>query len=298
MSYAMKIFNSHGITPLTNSVAHPVPYQGSKRKLAPQILKFFPANSKTLIEPFAGSAAISLAALDAARVQKVHLNDILSPLANLWQNIAHAPEKTAATYEHLWTEQLSDPKGFYEKTRSEFNEEQCPFKLLYLLARCVKNAVRFNSQGQFNQSADHRRLGVQPSRMKKRILGAAELLGGKLTTTSLDYQEIISAAKAGDLVYLDPPYQGTSTHRDRRYIRQLELNTLTENLEALLRRKIPFLLSFDGRCGDKTYGEDLPAELGLTRLDLVAGRSSQATLNGKVENTVESLYLSPELTKE
>ena len=297
MSYAMKIFNSHGITPLTNSVAHPVPYQGSKRKLAPQILNYFPTEAGTLIEPFAGSAAISLAALQSAKVKKVHLNDVLNPLVNLWQKIANTPKDTADAYESLWTEQLSDPKRFYEKTRSEFNVDQDPVKLLYLLARCVKSAVRFNQHGHFNQSADHRRLGANPARMRKSILGAAELLAGKLTTTTLDYKELIPMAKRGDILYLDPPYQGTSSRGDRRYIRQLEFETLTDNLDSLLRRKIPFLLSFDGRCGNKTYGKSLPAELGLIKIDLAAGRSTQATLNGKVEETVESLYVSPTLAK-
>jgi DNA adenine methylase len=38
------------------------PYQGSKWNLAPAILRYFPDGIGTLIEPFAGSAAITLAA--------------------------------------------------------------------------------------------------------------------------------------------------------------------------------------------------------------------------------------------
>ena len=40
---------------------HPIPYQGSKRRLAAAILAHAPSCAR-LIEPFAGSAAISLAA--------------------------------------------------------------------------------------------------------------------------------------------------------------------------------------------------------------------------------------------
>lgn len=43
-------------------VPHPIPYQGSKRNLAKQILSFFPNDTRVLFEPFAGSAAISIAA--------------------------------------------------------------------------------------------------------------------------------------------------------------------------------------------------------------------------------------------
>ncbi len=41
---------------------HPIPYQGSKRRLAAAILAHAPSGVRRLIEPFAGSAAISLAA--------------------------------------------------------------------------------------------------------------------------------------------------------------------------------------------------------------------------------------------
>jgi hypothetical protein len=45
------------------SVPHPIPYQGSKRALASAILAYLPEDCVTLIEPFAGSAALSLADL-------------------------------------------------------------------------------------------------------------------------------------------------------------------------------------------------------------------------------------------
>jgi hypothetical protein len=51
------------------------------------------------------------------------------------------------------------------------------------------------------------------------------------------------------------------------------------------------VLSYDGHCGGKTYGEPLPNDL-AHRILLDVGRSSQATLNGRDEATVESLYVS------
>ncbi len=43
-------------------VPHHIPFQGSKRNLAPAILGYFAERVGTLIEPFAGSAALTLAA--------------------------------------------------------------------------------------------------------------------------------------------------------------------------------------------------------------------------------------------
>ena len=43
------------------------------------------------------------------------------------------------------------------------------------------------------------------------------------------------------------------------------------------------------------HGRPLPVRLGLQLVELDAGRSSQATLLGRDEITVESLYISPAL---
>ncbi|MBM3216625.1 hypothetical protein FJZ36_17140, partial [Candidatus Poribacteria bacterium] len=53
------------------SVPHVIPYQGSKRRLADDILRYVPNHVERLIEPFCGSAAVSLAV--AARFPEVDL---------------------------------------------------------------------------------------------------------------------------------------------------------------------------------------------------------------------------------
>jgi DNA adenine methylase len=47
---------------MLNRLPQPIPYQGSKRNIATQILKYVPWGTKRIIEPFAGSAAVSIAA--------------------------------------------------------------------------------------------------------------------------------------------------------------------------------------------------------------------------------------------
>ena len=41
-------------------VLHLVQYQGSKRIIAPKIIKFFPDHFDRLIEPFSGTCAVSI----------------------------------------------------------------------------------------------------------------------------------------------------------------------------------------------------------------------------------------------
>ena len=60
---------------------------------------------------------------------------------------------------------------------------------------------------------------------------------------------------------------------------------------------IDFIISYDGTCGDKLYGTDLPDTLGLRKIMLNAGLSSQSLLLGKKETTIEALYLSHNIRK-
>jgi DNA adenine methylase len=58
---------------------------------------------------------------------------------------------------------------------------------------------------------------------------------------------------------------------------------------------IAFIVSYDGRTGDKQYGAPLPASLGLKHHEVHVGRSTQSTLLGRDDETFESIYLSPVL---
>ena len=96
---------------------------------------------------------------------------------------------------------------------------------------------------------------------------------------------------------MDPPYAGVCRGKDKRYAGTLgfEEQTFIEALHNLNRREVSFILSYDGRTGEKTFLDALPDSLGLARLEIQAGRSSQAALLGRDEVTVESVYLSPAL---
>jgi DNA adenine methylase len=275
---------------------HPIPYQGSKRNLASMILAMIQGKRfRRFYEPFAGSAAMAIAASHAKIAHEFILGDSLAPLMSIWNQILTDPHALANAYEKIWESQLGDDEGYYYRIRDEFNQSHDPARLLYLLARCVKNAPRFNQQGQFNQSVDKRRLGMRPDKMRHEILAASTLLTNRSTAVWADFEATLKDATSSDLVYLDPPYEGTTTGDNKRYHQGLERERLIGALENLNRRGVPFLLSYDGQCGEKVYGSELPASLRLTHLELNAGRSSQATLNGREEITIESLYVSSNL---
>ena len=277
------------------SVPHPLPYQGSKRGLASVIVSYFPPDVDKLIEPFAGSAAVSLAAAYYGQARRFHLNDANAPLMSLWGELINRPYALARAYAQLWHEQQGQERAYYDQVRTLFNQTQQAPYLLYLLARCVKAAVRYNANGQFNQSPDNRRLGMHPTTMRQHILGAAQLLKERTVLTASDYRTVLQAVGPADLVYMDPPYQGVSGQRDPRYFAGLDFNGLIATLQDLNKRNVSYILSYDGRTGAKQFGQPLPDFLGLTHIELDAGRSSQATLLGRSSRTYESLYLSPAL---
>jgi DNA adenine methylase len=167
-----------------------------------------------------------------------------------------------------------------------------------LLARCVKGSVRYNADGLFNQSPDKRRHGTQPSTMRNNIFGVSTLLKGKSVISSLEYKDVLSNVNADDVVYMDPPYQGVCGDRDSRYYSRLSHDEYVSALEELNARQIRYVVSYDGRTGNKTFGKLLPDSLFLTLIELEAGRSSQATLLGRHSITVESLYISPRLARD
>lgn len=279
-------------------VPHPIPYQGSKRYLAPRILQYFPADVRRLVEPFAGSAALSLGAAQSGKTRQFWLNDINAPLIDLWRSILYTPDALANRYALLWTAQLGQERAYYDLVRARFNLTQRPYYLLYLLARCVKAAVRYNAAGEFNQSPDNRRKGRQPESMRQDILAASALLRDGTMLTAEDYRAVLPRTTPNDLVYLDLPYQGVCATRDPRYFKGIDEDQFVCALADLNMRGIPYLLSYDGKTGktgSKQYGKALPSSLQLEWVELDAGRSSQATLLGRDDRTVESLYLSPAL---
>ena len=277
------------------TVPHPFPYQGSKRVIAKYILPYFPSNVNCLIEPFCGASAIALSASAYGLIKKVVINDLNEPLMNLWQEILKNPDNLVNLYEQLWNEQHADRKAYFFTVREQFNKTHQPHHLLYLLARIVKGSVRYSSSGSFNQSADNRRSGMHPNTMRKNIINVSSLLSGITSISSVDFSEVVKKAKNNDLVYMDPPYQGTSFTRDHRYLNGVTYDDFVDVLKIMNEKNTSYIISYDGKTGKKSHGKSLPDCLSLKHLHINAGRSSQSTLLGSNDETIESLYLSPAL---
>ncbi len=278
---------------------HIVQYQGSKRKLAPQILKYMPEQFNRLIEPFSGMAAVSIATAMESRANSYVINDLNEPLVKILQEAIERPSQLVEGYRKIWNEQFSygdnHTQHFYI-IRNSFNAgNNTPVNLLYLIARCVKGAVRYGGSGNFNQSPDKRRHGTNPDTLMQNVYAISKLLKGKTNYFALDYHDILEMATQGDLVYMDPPYQGVTNSRDNRYFSGVLFDEFVDAIKILNKENVDYIISYDGLCGSKAYGEELPQTLKCKKIMLNAGLSSQATLLGKKSTTFEALYISDSL---
>ena len=284
---------------MNGKVPHIVQYQGSKRKLAPQILQYMPQKFDRLIEPFSGMAAISIAAATEQRANAYVINDLNHPLVGILKEAIENPAQLAAEYRNVWEEQFSYGESHIEHfyaVRDRFNGgQETPANLLYLIARCVKGAVRYGGNGNFNQSPDKRRHGTNPDTLEQNVYAISRLLKGKTSFYTLDYHDIFEMAQPGDLFYLDPPYQGVTNVRDNRYFSGVPFDEFAQAINILNDKGVDYLISYDGACGGKEYGKDLPESLGCEKIMLNAGLSSQALLLGRKSTTFEALYISPSL---
>ncbi|MBN1972206.1 MAG: DNA adenine methylase [Sedimentisphaerales bacterium] len=264
--------------------------------MAPRILRYFPKGASRIVEPFAGSAAMTIAIASRHLAEKFWINDAHKPLMALWGEIIENPDTISLAYTKLWNAQLGNERDFFNLVRSRFNKSHRPEDFLYLLARCVKASIRYNSNGEFNNTPDNRRKGAHPDEMCNRIAHTSMLLSGRIKITAWDYKKVLEKCTESDFVYMDPPYQGVCGNRDNRYLPKIEFDEFCMELEKLNDRNIRYIISYDGRTGEKEYGQPMPGSLGLTRIEMHAGRSTQSTLLGRSDITYESLYLSPNLS--
>lgn len=278
---------------------HLVQYQGSKRIIAGKILEHMPEVEGRLVEPFCGVCAVSIASAMAGKAHRYWLNDINEPLVRMMKRAIDDPDGLTDEYAVIWTAQFDgDHVSHFWDERERFNNgEKTEARLLYLIARCVKGAVRYGADGKMNQSPDKRRHGTKPETIRKNAREISYLLKGKCEFTSLDYRDVFERARDDDLLYMDPPYQGTSFVADHRYYQGVARDELVGALEGLNHSGVGYLLSYDGQCGNKEYGVDLPAELECEKVMIDAGRSAQATLLGRDARTYEALYISPKVRR-
>ena len=212
---------------------------------------------------------------------------ICAPLIDLWNEIKNNPVALSEAYRVRWTRPQTEGYQAYYEIREDFNRNRAPEDLLFLSRICVNGLIRFNANGDFNNSFHHTRPGISPDSLKEIILDWSNHIQNT-EFFAADYTVTTETAKAGDLIYLDPPY----FHTKGRYYGTIDFDTFLAYLEQLNSRGIKYMLSFDGSRGEDDFTVELPKELYKRHALIPSGNSSFKKVMDKESIPVlESLYL-------
>lgn len=177
-------------------------WAGGKAKLVPFIQNNFPKQPrKRLIEPFAGSAALSL----AVDFDTYLLNDSNADLINLYRVLKQEKQGFIAYARSFFTPESNQENRFYA-LREQFNQSQDTAErsalFVYLNRHAFNGLCRYNSKGGFN---------VPFGRYAAPYFPEAEMLGfiqksDRIELLCGDFQTALDGANDDDMVYCDPPY--------------------------------------------------------------------------------------------
>lgn len=263
-----------------------IKWSGSKRKSAEFITSFIPATG-SYFEPFLGGGSI----LGAVGKRPGYAGDQIPELIGIWNLVKSDPNFLADSYEKNWNGLQKQGHTYYYKIRERFNTQRTPEDLLFLSRTCVNGLIRFNTNGDFNNSLHHTRPGIHPDTLRT-IINEWSKIVSQTKFLSTDYEKLLAKAKAGDIVYMDPPYMG---NKGRYKNEEFDFERLWRNLEDLNRRKIKWILSLDGKSGDRDYSTTLATPQDLSKEAYVIDGESSAfprLLNSRLDKVTESLFLS------
>jgi DNA adenine methylase len=157
-----------------------------------------PAKFDRYVEPFAGSACLFFALGPSRAI----LADINSDLVNTYVVLQSGVENVI---KHLASFECNESEYYRIRSQniSKMTNERRAARLIYLNRFCFNGLYRTNKRGEFNVPYGGRRSGGLPSAILLRSC-AASLRGAVVFLGS--FEETLKEVRAGDFVYLDPPY--------------------------------------------------------------------------------------------
>ena len=171
-------------------------WAGSKQALLNHVVGVLPRSFKNYFEPFLGGGALFF----LLEPSQAFLSDACAPLIETFEAVQKNPNAVLRNLKG----RRPTKKHYYEtrgKSSSGVFKRAADF--IFLNKSCWNGLYRVNSDGEFNvpfgwPRTDHI---VDASNLR-----ACSLALKSATLSVVDFEEAVSKAKEGDLVYLDPPY--------------------------------------------------------------------------------------------
>ena len=230
---------------------------GNKQRFAHEIVSYFPRQYGTYYEPFIGSGSV-LATLSPA--QGVG-SDVFKPLVEIWQTLHTSPETLMLWYAERRAIMMSGEKvAQYEKIKASYNAGPNGADLLFLCRSCYGGVVRFRKADGYMSTPCGVHTPIPADKFARRVKEWYRRTQGTKFVLG-DFEEVMSQAKSGDLIYCDPPYSDTQTILYG--AQDFSLKRLFKVVASCKAKGVRVALSIDGtkRSGDKLC--DIPIPTGL-----------------------------------
>lgn len=212
-------------------------WAGNKTAIMSELKKHLPAGPR-LVEPFAGSCAVMM----ETDYPSYLVADINPDLINLYKKVAADCESFISRARVLF--EIANREVAYYNIRQEFNysTEITDFMkavyFLYLNRHGYRGLCRYNKSGHFNIPYGNYKNPYFP---EKEIRAFAEK-AQRATFICASFDETLAMLKAGDVVYCDPPYDGTFSGYHTDGFTEDDQYHLASALEHRLRQSSDYLV--------------------------------------------------------
>jgi len=225
---------------MTPTVTPFLRWAGSKRQLLPKLSRYY-TPGRRYFEPFVGSAALFFAVHPMRAVLSDINLDLIETFVRIRDNfrgVSTALEELSTGEKSYYSLRALDPKSLDPLQRAA--------RFIFLNRYCFNGLYRTNLSGKFNVPFSPTKTGALPSREH---LEACSRRLSKSKLVCSDFEDILlSEVRAGDFVYLDPPF----AVENRRVFRQYgpttfgfaDLERLGKLLCELHERGAHFVLSY------------------------------------------------------
>jgi DNA adenine methylase len=188
-----------------------IKWPGGKRKLLKHILNLLPISFGAYYEPFLGGGALFFALQPRTSCLSDNNNDLINYYIQVRDNVKEVISQL---------NNFKNTKEDYYKIRSEIPQNNITraARLIYLTTLSFNGIYRTNLKGEFNVPYGHKTHLLPCETLKLRIASSA------LSLTQLccqDFEESVTNARKGDLIYFDPPY--TVAHDNNGFLKYNEI---------------------------------------------------------------------------
>ncbi len=253
----------------------PCRWAGGKTRLAPQIVKIIGKIEGTYYEPMVGMGAVFLELRNTGFTGPVVLGDAAGPVRNIWSALQTDTE-ALLTYLRGLGAVLSVER--HNLVRDVYNALQGPSTLraahlIWLMAGSHGGVYRVNGDGGFNVPPQGDRIWTAEKPVLLPLPGGELLNALRDALVGVDVLEhaqplphVLKRLKAGDVLYLDPPYTDTFAYGAETWNLN-QLRDLVYRLEQLVveRRGVRVILTESDRVPVR---ELLGARWDVTSVDL------------------------------